>query len=390
MGSGLHLLVIASLSSIAVSGMSGWQRAVFLVLAVAAGAAALVRQRYPHLLLLLAWGATALATQVLLIPALLNLGVRRRGRQSLLPLGVTIVLLVIVAPREEQLVSIDGVDLEIWSNLGSWVLNGTAVVVVPYLIGRGMAMRRDLVESYRIRAEHAEAERSARAAESVLLERARIAREAHDILGHKLSLLAMQAGGLKLNADAGAEVVGKQAQLIQQSARGALNDLRSIIGSIEAPDAPDTERVERSLIPRDLFGVRKLVDQSIFSGAVVNLVTSGLVRPEELPENISRAAYRVVQECLTNAHVHAPGAPVVVSLSGSPGEGFVAEARNTVTVPDGNGVRLRRGGRGLPGLKERARSVGGELTANETDSVFIVRARFPWPGDRDQGAVARQ
>jgi signal transduction histidine kinase len=382
LGSGLHLLVIAFLGTIAASGMAGWSQAVFVILSVAAGGTVLFRRRHPWALLLLAWAATVLASQVLLIPALFNLGVRRHSRLGLPALGVTLLLLAIVAPRGELLVSIDGVESDAWPYIGSWILNGIAVVVVPFLIGRGVAVRRDLVESYRIRAEHAEAERSARAAESVLLERTRIAREAHDILGHKLSLLALQAGGLKLNARAGAEVVEEQAQLIEQSARGALNDLRSIIHSIEVPGAHGSEQVDDSLIPQDLFGIRKLVDQSVLSGATVNFVTSGLTHPEELPEDVARAAYRVAQECLTNAHVHAPGAPVVVSLSGSPGEKFVVEVRNTVTGPEGNGTRIRRGGKGLPGLRERVRVVGGELMADEIDSVFIVRARIPWPSDQ--------
>lgn len=122
--------------------------------------------------------------------------------------------------------------------------------------------------------------------------------------------------------------------------------------------------------------------------AIVNLAESGLLHSDKLPQEISRAAYRVIQESLTNAHMHAPGAPVSISLSGSPGAEFVVEVRNTVTVLEGNGTRLRRGGRGIPGLKERARIVGGGLTAEETDSVFIVQARFPWPGDGSDEAVS--
>lgn len=388
-GSLLHILVIASLGVVAASGMTGGSQVAFLVLVIASMGAALLRRSHPYVLLLLAGAATALATQVLLVPALFNLGVRRGARQSLPALGATVLLLAVVAPREERLVFIDGVDLQMWTHFVGWILNVIVVSAVPYLVGRGIATRRDLVESYRLRVEHAEAERSARVAESVLLERARIAREAHDVLGHKLSLLAMQAGGLGLHADAGSEVVEEQARLIQRSARGALNDLRSIIDSIETPEVNDAERVDRSLIPQDIHGIRKLVEQSVSSGAIVNLSTSGIVEHEALPKDVSRAAYRVVQECLTNAHMHAPGAPVIISLSGSPGEEFVAEVRNTVTDPDENRIRLRRSGRGIPGLKERARVVGGELTVDETDSVFIVRARIPWPLDKDEETVSQ-
>lgn len=380
-----YVFVIASLAVLAASGMNGWPQMLLIGLAALGAAAALVRQRYPYALIVVAWTTTAFATQVLLIPALFNVGVRRKGRRGLLAIALTFVLLGVVAARGERLVSVDGVDLEAWTSVGSWLLNSIVVVLVPYLIGTAVAARRDLTDSYRIRAEHAEAERSARAAEAVLLERARIAREAHDVLGHKLSLLTMQAGGLELNAHAGAEVVEEQAQLIRRSARAALDDLRSIIGSIETSDWLDSEATERSLVPRDILGIEKLVAESRSSGAIVDLVSCDLSTPEALPEKTTRAAYRIVQECLTNAHRHAPGVPVIVSLAGSPGQHLVIEVRNAVTDPASEPERPGHGGRGLPGLQERARTVGGELTVNESDSVFIIRADLPWPAaDADQ------
>lgn len=377
--SAAYVFVVAALAVLAASGMSGWPQAIFIGLAALAAAATFVRQRFPYALLVVAWVTTAFATQVLLIPALFNLGVRRKGRQGFLVIAMTFVLLGAVAARGERLVSVDGVDLEAWNSVGSWLLDSVVVVLVPYLVGNAIAARRDLTDSYRIRAEHAEAERSARTAEAVLLERARIAREAHDVLGHKLSLLTMQAGGLELNAGAGAEVVEKQAQLIRRSARAALDDLRAIIGSIETPDWPAPESTDRSLVPQDILGIEKLIAESRSSGAIVDLACSGLSTPEAVPEKATRAAYRIVQECLTNAHRHAPGAPVLVSLAGSPGQHLVIEVRNAVTEPFSEPERPGHGGRGLPGLQERARTVGGELTVNESDSVFIVRADLPWP-----------
>lgn len=377
--SAAYVLVIAALAVLAASGMTGWHQAILIGLAALAAAATFVRQRFPYALLLVAWATTAFATQVLLIPALFNLGVRRKGWRGLLAVALTFMLLGAVAARQERLVSVDGVDLEAWNGVGSWLLNSVVVVLVPYLIGSSVAARRDLTDSYRIRAEHAEAERSARTAEAVLLERARIAREAHDVLGHKLSLLTMQAGGLELNADAGAEVVEEQAQLIRRSARAALDDLRSIIGSIEAPNWLDPESTHRLLVPQDILGIEKLIAESRSSGAIVDLTSSDLSTPEALPEKTARAAYRIVQECLTNAHRHAPGAPVLVSLAGSPGQRLVIEVRNAVTDPISEPEHPGHGGRGLPGLQERARTVGGELTVNESDSVFIVRADLPWP-----------
>lgn len=374
-----YILVITSLTLMAASGIGGWQQAALISLGVLGAAAALLRKRYPYALLAVAWATTALATQVLLLPALFNLGVRRRNWRSLVAIGLTILILAGVAPRGESLVSIDGVDLDTWTSLASWLLNGIVVVIAPYLAGTAVAARRDLTSSYLLRAEHAEAERSARAAEAVLLERTRIAREAHDVLGHKLSLLTMQAGGLELNAHAGQRVVEEQAQLMRRSARAALDDLRSIIWSLETHEVLGAKCLERSLTPQDVLGIQRLVEESRVSGAVVELMTSKLTGPELMPEESSRAAYRVVQECLTNAHRHSPGAPVIISLAGAPDLGLVIEVRNAVTHPDASGDSPGNGGRGLPGLQERARSVGGELKASESDSVFIVRAELPWP-----------
>ena len=376
--SAAYVLVIAALAVLAASGMTGWHQAILIGLAALAAAATFVRQRFPYALLLVAWVTTAFATQVLLIPALFNLGVRRKGWRGRLAIALTFMLLGAVAARGERLMSVDGVDLEAWNSVGSWLLNSVVVVLVPYLIGSSIAARRDLTDSYRIRAEHAEAERSARTAEAVLLERAHIAREAHDVLGHKLSLLTMQAGGLELNADAGAEVVEEQAQLIRRSARAALDDLRSIIGSIESPNWSNPESTDRLLAPQDILGIEKLIAESRSSGAIVDLASSDLSTPDALPEEASRAAYRIVQECLTNAHRHAPGAPVLVSLAGSPGQHLVIEVRNAVTDSISEPERPGHGGRGLPGLQERARTVGGELTVEESNSVFFVRADLPW------------
>lgn len=375
----LYILVIVSLTVLAASGMSGWHLAVLITLAALALVASLLRRVVPYALLAVAWVTTAFATQVLLVPALFNLGVRRRGWRGWLGVGATVLLFAAAAPRGERLVSIDGVDHEAWIGLASWTLNCIVVVVLPYVIGTAVANRRDLTDNYRIRAEHAEAQKSARETEAVLLERARIAREAHDVLGHKLSLVTMQAGGLELNASAGPKVVAEHAQLIRRSARDALDDLRAIIGSLEPLGELDSSATTRSLVPQSVLGINELVAESRSSGAKVNLATSKLVRPELLPERSSRAAFRVIQEGLTNAYRHAPGAPVSVSLVGEAGKELVIEIRNTVAYLDNPDSDLGPGGRGLPGLNERVRSVGGDFSAQESGSVFIVVAKLPWP-----------
>lgn len=380
--SGAYVLVIASLTFVAASGARGWAQVGFTVLAVLGVATALVRQRYPYALLGVAWIMSVFATQVLLIPALFNLGVRRKDWRSHSAALLTCVLLAAVSAHGERLVSVDGVDLEAWAGVASWLLNSIVVALVPYLIGTAVSARRDLTESYRLRAEHAEAERAARAAEAILRERARIAREAHDVLGHKLSLLSLQAGGLELNSHARPQVIEYHARLISQSARDALDDLRFIIDSIEPRESRDS--ATRSLISQDARDIERLIRESRLSGAIVGFDTPELFSTQALPEKTARAAFRIVQECLTNAHRHAPGAPVNVSLAGAPGQHLVIEVRNAVADSVNTPKRQMIRGRGLPGIAERARLVGGELTITESHSVFVAQATLPWPASEHE------
>jgi signal transduction histidine kinase len=384
----LHLVAVLGLTALAASGDDVGRRVVVLVLAVPAAAAVLVRRRHPFALLGVAAITTLLATQVLLVPAMLNLGLRRGGRQALLGVAGAVAVLAVVAPRGERLISVDGVEPDGWAAVGTWALDAAAVVLVPYVIGAAIGVRRDLMDSYRARAEQAEAQRAARAASAVLLERTRIAREAHDVLGHKLALLSMQAGGLEVNPRADPAVIEAQARLIRESAGKALDDLRYIIGSLDtAQDALGADAgAPRPLTPQDVSGVAALVAQSRASGATVHLDDSGLHHPERLPPDASRAAHRIVRECLTNAHRHAAGAPVTVSLAGRSGTELVIEVRNPVHRASAAASGPRRTGRGLPGLRERARAVGGRFVADGDDAEFLVRAVLPWPDSRGEGA----
>ncbi len=376
-GSVLYLVAIAAVTVVTASGLRGWDLALFLVLAAALAAATQLRTRWPFLLVVIAAVTALTSTQIFLAPAVFNLGVRRNSRWDPAVLALCIGLLAVVSGRDERLVSLDGLAPDEWSPLGSWVLNVIAVIGIPYVAGLAIASRRELLDSLRARAAHAEAERTARAAEAVLLERARIASEAHDVLGHKLSLLTMQAGGLELNADAGPEVVAHQARLIRTSARAALNDLRSIIGSLDARESPDVDSLDSGTVVNDLSSIHRLVDESVQSGATVHLQLPSAIEHRDFDRAITRAAYRIVQEGLTNAHKHAPGLPVSVTLDGSPSSGLHIEVRNP-NAPAASSLASARSGRGIPGLRERARIVGGELSVRDDTSAFVLSARLPW------------
>ncbi|GMA42171.1 sensor histidine kinase [Mobilicoccus caccae] len=246
------------------------------------------------------------------------------------------------------------------------------------LLASVIGTRRALVASLEDRARRAESERASRAREAVLLERARIAREMHDVLGHKISLVTMQAGALEVNADAGREVVEREAGRIRLTAREALEDLRAVIGALEEEDA--------SREPGPGIGeVPALVARYREAGASIEVEDTVTTREDarSIDAVAGRAIHRVLTEALTNAHRHAPGSPVGVRLTGTPGRGVDLVVENAAGSP----AERASGGTGLPGLAERVRIAGGTFEAGVRDGMFRVRARFPWPQERDRSAA---
>ncbi|MFD8528395.1 sensor histidine kinase [Streptosporangium canum] len=198
------------------------------------------------------------------------------------------------------------------------------VVIQGAAVGWGLFIhhRRRLVLSLRDRATRAEVEAHLRAEQAQLHVRERIAREIHDVLGHRLSLLSVHAGALEYHPDAPAEDVARAAKVIRESAHQALQDLREVIGVLRAPVG--------ELPQPTLADVRQLVAESGRAGMRVDL-------SEELtgavPDRVGRTAYRIVQEALTNARKHAPGAEVRVRVAGAPGRGVTVEVCNAAPAP---------------------------------------------------------
>jgi len=252
-------------------------------------------------------------------------------------------------------------------SLGWWFV----VIVASYaaLTGWGALYRahRALTDSLRERAERAEAEQARHVAEARTLERTRIAREMHDVLAHRLSLLATYAGAVEYRPDSSADRLATAARVVREEAGAALDDLRAVIGLLRA-DSPDDPRPQPTLadIPR-------LVDESRAAGVHIDLV-DGVREPETAPAALGRTAYRVVQEGLTNARRHAPGRPVTVELTGAPGSGLDINVRN----PLPSGPATAPAGTGLVGLTERAQLAGGELSVAREDGEFRLRVCLPW------------
>lgn len=248
-----------------------------------------------------------------------------------------------------------------------------AAVLLSATVGWGMYVRsrRLLLESLRERARRAEAEAELRAAQAQRLAREAIAREMHDVLAHRLTLLSVHAGALEFRPDAPTAEIARAAGVIRDSAHDALQDLRAIIGVLRTGDDGDTARPQPTL-----DGLTDLLDEARAGGTPLSL-DRRVTDPADVPPALGRTVYRIVQECLTNARKHAPGAPVTVTLTGGPGEGLSVAVANS--APTGPVPPVPGSGQGLIGLTERAALAGGRLTHGPgPGGGFRVSAWLPW------------
>ncbi|GAB3799947.1 hypothetical protein GCM10027605_14560 [Micromonospora zhanjiangensis] len=254
------------------------------------------------------------------------------------------------------------------------------VLVTGAVLAWGMFVRarRQLVVSLRDRADRAEAEQQLRVAQARQLERTRIAREMHDVLAHRISLLSLHAGALEFRPDAPSDEVARAAGVIRTSAHAALQDLREVIGVLRehssgAGDGPP-ERPQPTLAD-----VPALVTECRAAGVRVE-VDQTVADPRSVPAGIGRSAYRIVQEGLTNARKHAPGTVVRVRTSGGPGTGLTVEVRNRRPVGRPAVPGIPGTGTGLVGLAERVSLAGGRLEHGRVPSGdFRLHAWLPWP-----------
>jgi signal transduction histidine kinase len=261
------------------------------------------------------------------------------------------------------------------------VLLHVSLVSVAMLI----RSQRQLVLSWAERARQAEEGQRLRIEQARLAERERIAREMHDVLAHRVSLLAVHAGALEVRRDAPASE-RQAAGVIRECAHDALEDLRTLIGMVRTP-AEDS--------PQPTLGdVPSLVEESRSAGAEV-----GLSLPDcgDVPDQTGRHAYRIIQEALTNARKHAPGAPVRVDVDICWGQGLNVHVDNELawhgdtkqtpadrpthgdTSAWEHDAPIPGAGVGLAGLHERVQLVGGRLSHGPTPSgEFQLHAWLPW------------
>jgi signal transduction histidine kinase len=259
---------------------------------------------------------------------------------------------------------------------GPWYISlvvGIAFAGIAIAIGMYIGARRELLATLEDRAERAEREQAMRVAQAHGQERNRIAREMHDVLAHRMSLVAMHAGALAYRTDLTPEQTRETAEVIQANSHRALTDLREILGLLRDED---NDEVPTRPQPT-LCDLGELIADEQASGARVQL-DNEVSASDEIPASIGRTAYRMVQESLTNARKHAPNTQVDVTVTGRPGDGLTVEVRNPLRV-GGATTRTPGAGFGLIGLAERANLARGRFEQGRTrEGDFVVRMWLPW------------
>jgi signal transduction histidine kinase len=267
--------------------------------------------------------------------------------------------------------AVAGCALALAGGLAAGLLVGDDVFFILVLVGgacaAGAAVRRLGDRSTELEARAARLEGQARTAAAE--ERERIARELHDIVSHSVSLMVVQAGAAEqvLRDDPGQ--AERALTGIQATGRAAVDDLRRMLGLLRGPE-PSGE-----LAPQPGLGaVDELVATARAAGADVE-VERGTV--PSLPAGVDLAAYRIIQEAVTNASKHAPGCHTKVRIECDAGR-LAIEVRTTA-APRRNGADPNGTGHGLVGMRERAGVYGGELEAGfDASSDWVVRARLPF------------
>ncbi|MFF8769495.1 sensor histidine kinase [Kitasatospora sp. NPDC015120] len=349
--------------------------------AALAGATLVVRRRWPVVPVVVALLVMpAVPSMVLLLVALYTLAEtwewpsrrRRVVALSALAYGETagVILMSMLNPGEPA-----AEQPPFWGQVVLSLLVAAGATAVPVVTGLYVGARRRLIESLKDRAHGLETELDLlaeqareRARRARLEERTRIAREMHDVVAHRVSLMVVHAGALERIVAKDPEKAAQSAKLMGEVGRQALNELREILGVLRMSE-------ENAPEPDSLTGLPRLVDQSRAAGMAVTLTVSG--SRQEFTGEAEQTAYRVVQEGLTNAHKHAGGAQVSVLLAYAP-NGVRVSVVNACPGGERAAAALPSGGNGLVGMRERVVALGGTFSAGpERDGGFRVEAVLP-------------
>ncbi|MFD4987081.1 sensor histidine kinase [Streptomyces sp. NPDC058374] len=387
-----------------------------VLLGLVAGSVLVVRRRWPVAVVLVAIAVTPaemgflLATVGLYTLAASQVPRRIIGVTTGMALAAT---LIVTLMRTHQDVGGDmaGTRIDSWVVPLMSVLASVAMTVPPVLLGLYVGARRRLMESLRDRADSLEtelqllAERAEERADWARgEERTRIAREMHDVVAHRVSLMVVHAAAVQAVALKDPQKAVKNAALVGDMGRQALTELREMLGVLRAGEALGGS--VRAAVPLAAVGVAaaaaatragaaedgpslaeldELLGQSRAAGMSVELSVQGEERAYA-PE-VEQTAYRVVQEALTNVHKHAAGAGAVVRLAHRGEEVAMQVENGPPPARDGATALLPSGGNGLVGMRERVQALGGVFVSGETEAGgFRVSAVLP----AQPGVAARQ
>jgi signal transduction histidine kinase len=250
-------------------------------------------------------------------------------------------------------------------------LGHAALVAIPVLAAEALRNHRSYVRLLLDRLELAERTREEEARRRAEQERLRIARELHDVVAHTLTTINVQAGVARHLLERQPDHAEGALGTIESASHDALQELRAILGVLREPDEE-----EAPLEPAPgLAAVEALIDRARSSGGgEIDFQVEG-ARPERIPEAVQLAAFRIIQESLTNTRRHAPGAPASVAIAY--GSDRLRLTIENTTVNRRNGSR-REAGTGIRGMRERAAALEGTIEAEGGDGRFRIAAELPY------------
>ncbi len=347
------------------SSMTSGQVTIDAVLGVLCCCSLWWRRRWPFevALLCVLLGAFSTFSTVAGLIALFSLAVHRHVRPALLVSALFVPSAIVCS---------------IWLGRNStWsvMLPTVAFTAAATAWGMYVRARRQLLTTLRDRAQRAEADQFVRAERARLAERTRIAREMHDVLAHRISLVALHAGALEVALDLPPAQVRDSAALLRLTAHQALDELRDVIGVLR--EEPGQQSL--STLPQPtLADIPRLVEETRRSGAKVDLEMQ-VDAATDAPGAPGRDAYRIVQEALTNIGKHARGTHAQVRVAGAPNRGLHVSVRNPPAVGARDTPTVPGSGTGLLGLQERVTLANGILVHGpDASGDFVVEADLPW------------
>jgi signal transduction histidine kinase len=325
------------------------------------------------------WPGWTLAVSGLLVAVLFHID-RSAGTVAVLAPAVALYSLALTRGRRAQLLAalaaVGAVLLADLLHSGQpgvlQTLGHMLLVALPLLAAEQVRTHRAYLRLVQERLELAERTREQEAARRAEQERLRIARELHDVVAHTLTEINVQAASTAERTTPGDARAALET--IEKASHEAIGELRTILGVLRDPDNPEAPRTPAPSIQE----IAELADRARQTGLEVDLEVSG-EPPARLSDAVSLAAYRIVQESLTNARRHTPGAPVTIRLVYDSSHLRVA-VDNPVAANNGsNGTKPS--GVGITGMKERATALGGTLHAGAENGGFHIRAGLPYePG----------